>query len=392
MEAPDVGRPEAEIKTDNILILDRENKEVASVILGIIDELPHVSITRVDSVQTYKDIVKSQDFDVVVMDYDVSGPTGIELIHELKLKDYEPSVLIVSTSVESKILTDIYNYGNHRYIVKRGGWKEEVGPAVRHLLRIRRLENENRNLLAKLTEANYLLNEKNKRLDEFSATLAHDIRGPLGGICMKIEYILDKYGANFDDKLRGLLDRAHSSSERLTRVVQAMYDFAKLGLKAAKMNEVDLAVLVPEVIADLSFDDALNITIGLGELPKVWGNAELLRRVFFNLIANAVKYNDKDEIVVNVGLRKREHRTLGEFCEIIVSDNGPGIAHDYQKEIFQLFGRGAAAGGSKEGLGLGLSEVRRIVELHFGKVWVESEVGRGTTMVLFLPVDEISFS
>ena len=67
------------------------------------------------------------------------------------LKDYEPAVLIVSTSVESKVFTDIYNYGSHRYIVKNGRWLEEIGPAVRHLLRIRKLENENRNLLAKLT-------------------------------------------------------------------------------------------------------------------------------------------------------------------------------------------------------------------------------------------------
>lgn len=379
-------------RVENILVLDTERREVCAALTRIIDQLPSISITEVESLEKYRRVVAGKDFDVVILDYDISGSRGLELIHELKLKDYEPAVLIVSTSVEDPIFTEIYNHGSHRYIVKKGSWHEEIGPAVRHLLRIRRLEAENRNLLAKLTEANALLNEKNRRLDEFSATLAHDIRGPLGGICMKLEYVLDIYGAQFDDRLKGLLDRARQASDRLTHIVQAMYDFAKLGNKAARMESVDLSAVVKGVISDLSFEDSLNVTIGLGDLPSVWGNRELLSRVFLNLISNAVKYNDKDEIILNIGLRRVDHRTLGRFCEIFVEDNGPGIDETDQREIFHIFNRGAAKDSGKEGLGLGLSVVQRIVELHFGKVWVESKQGEGTTFLLSLPMDQISFA
>ena len=383
--------PKLPEKPEQILILDKGSNEVESAIGRIIDQLPTVEVTRTGSVEKYKEIVGKGDFDIVIFDYDVSGDIGIDLIHELMLKDYEPAVLIVSTSVETKVFTDIYNYGSHRYIVKNGRWLEEIGPAVRHLLRIRKLENENRNLLAKLTEANAMLGDKNRRLDQFSATLAHDIRGPLGGICMKLEYVLETYGHSFDDKLKGLLSRAAQSSERLTHIVQAMYDFAKLGSKAATMRHLNLRVLIDEVISDLSFDEKLNISIGMGELPEVWGNPELLRQVFSNLISNAVKYNDKPEIVINIGLRRIDERTLAHFAEVFVEDNGAGIDSRDIRDIFTIFNRGSASKGGKEGLGLGLSTVQRIVELHFGRVWVESEKGKGSTFILSIPVDEISF-
>lgn len=379
-------------KTETILILDEDSSEVARAIQNIIHELPAVDITRVGSIQQYRDTVEDKDFDIVILDYDVSGAFGVELIHELKLKDFEPAVLILSSSVESRVLTEIYNYGCHRYLLKGDNrWAEHLGPAVRHLLRLRKLENENRNLVAKLTEANIALSEKNRRLDEFSATVAHDIRGPLGGICMKLEYVLDMYGAQFDERLTGLLSRAHSSSMRLTHIVQAMYELAKLGSKAARMQMVSLKTLVEEVVQDLAVDDKLDITVGIGELPEVWASADLLRRVFSNLIANAIKYNDKKEVVINVGCRLIEQKTLCRYAQIFVEDNGPGIPEESQSELFSIFSRGVNHSSTKEGLGIGLSVVQRIIELHFGKVWIESKMGEGTTFIFTLPVDEISF-
>ena len=379
-------------KVEQILLLEPAQHEVKGILERIVEQLPEISLTEVTNLESYKKQVHKADYDVVILDYDISGREGLELIQELRLKDYEPAVLIVSSAIESKIFTDVYNQGLYRYIIKDGKWREEIGPALRALLRIRRLENENRNLLAKLTEANALLNEKNRRLDEFSATLAHDIRGPLGGICMKLEYVLDTYGKGFEPRLFGLLDRARLASERLTHIVQAMYDFAKLGNKAARMEQVNLVELVRNVAEDLSFDDSLDIALTIDEnLPVVWGNRELLTRVFLNLIQNAVKYADKNQIEVQVGLSQIESKTLGSFARIFVKDNGPGIPEKLQKDIFTIFTRGThTATPKKDGLGLGLSVVQRIVELHFGKVWVESN-SEGSTFFLQLPVDEISF-
>jgi signal transduction histidine kinase len=210
---------------------------------------------------------------------------------------------------------------------------------------------------------------------------------------MKLEYILDQYSANLDPKVRQLLERGKQSTMRLTKVVQAMYDFAKLGSQAARMSEVPLKVLINEVVADMSFDESVDIKIGIAEnLPTVWGNPELLRRAFINLIGNAVKYADKRDVIINVGVRSIENRTLAQFCQVYVQDNGAGIEPNELERIFTMFGRGDRFREATEGLGIGLSVVQRIMELHYGSVVVESVVGQGSTFVLSLPMEKISLS
>lgn len=377
---------------ENILVFDGDGQARQKIQRSISKQIPSARIFAVDSLEKYQLEIHKRDFDVVILDYAISGKRGLDLVHELKLMDHEPTVLLVSDSTEPRLVSEAYNAGCYRFLMKDGPWIDELGPAVRHLLRIRRLEHENTKLLAKLTEANVLLEEKNKRLDEFSATVAHDIRGPLGGICMKLEYILDQYRETLEPRVVQLLDRGLQAGMRLTHIVQAMYDFAKLGSRAAKMGEVNLSILVHEVIADMSFDESLEIQVGVAEnLPVVWGNAELLRRAFINLIGNAVKYNDKKDIIINIGVRSIVNKTLAQFCEVFIQDNGAGIHPSEMVDVFSMFGRGAAQSG-KEGLGIGLSVVQRIAELHFGKVAVESVVGQGSTFVLTLPTEAIDFS
>lgn len=378
-------------RNEEVLLLEGDPAAIEKATISIKRQIPNASVTAVSSVDEYHNQLAREQFDVVILDFALSGRQGLDLVHELKLFDHEPTVLVVSPSPEPRLVSDAYNAGCHRYLMREEHWIDELGQAVRHLLRIRRLEQENRNLLAKLTEANLMLEEKNRRLDDFSATVAHDIRGPLGGISMKLEYILDQYGSTFEPRVVQLLDRGLQATSRLTHVVQAMYDFAKLGSKAAKMRDVDLKKLVNEVVADMSFDETVDINIGIAEnLPTVWGNAELLRRAFNNLISNAVKYCDKPEVVINIGVRSIENRTLAQFAHIFVQDNGAGIEPHELDGIFTMFGRGAKFKEGKEGLGIGLSVVQRIAELHYGRVDVESVVGQGTTFVLTLPLEKIS--
>jgi signal transduction histidine kinase len=174
-------------------------------------------------------------------------------------------------------------------------------------------------------------------------------------------------------------------------LVQSMYSYAKLGAKAGRMEPIVLGQLVEEVISDMHFNDSVQIKIGLGDLPTVWGSADLLRRLFINLLSNAVKYNDKPEIIINIGVRRIIERSLGKFVEVFVEDNGPGIPAEELSGIFSMFTRGASVRGDQEGAGIGLAVVQRIVELHFGDVTVESEVGKGTRFVVSLPTERLDF-
>lgn len=381
-----------ESPTERILLLDSDDADLISEKQVLEKIFPRAAIHTVSNLFDGEALLAADDFDIVVVDYTIPQEKSLHFLQSLKLKEQEPAVVFLTRKADAQLILELHNFGVQRLLVKDGNWEWALGATLRQLLRIRRLEEENRSMVAKLTEANLLLEEKNKRLDEFSATIAHDIRGPLGSVSMRLEYVLDSHNNQFEPKVSDILTKALVSVNRLTDIVQAMYDFAKLGAKAAKMKEVNLGELIGEVVSDLHFDDSLDIEIEIGELSNVWGNPELLRRVFGNLISNAVKYNDKEKVQIRVGLRKRFSNNLGNMCEIEVSDNGPGIPEDEQKEIFTLFRRGAGPRAQKEGLGVGLAVVHRIVELHFGKVVVESVPHKGTTFLLTLPEEQVRFT
>jgi signal transduction histidine kinase len=380
----------AERPHEHILLLDTNVDDLRAERECIARQLPRARITPVSSLEQFHKELNSEHFDLIVVDDQLARRNSSELIHELKLRETEPGVLVVSSAADPRLVADLYNSGCHKCLVKEGRWLEELGPSVRHLLRLKRLEEENRKLVARLTEANMLLQEKNRRLDEFSATVAHDIRGPLGGISMKLEYMLE-YQDSLDARYRELIANALRSTQRLMGLVQSMYSYAKLGAKAGRMEPIVLGQLVEEVISDMHFNDSVQIKIGLGDLPTVWGSADLLRRLFINLLSNAVKYNDKPEIIINIGVRRIIERSLGKFVEVFVEDNGPGIPAEELSGIFSMFTRGASVRGDQEGAGIGLAVVQRIVELHFGDVTVESEVGKGTRFVVSLPTERLDF-
>lgn len=373
-----------------ILFLDSNEADLRAGSRIIQDELPGLSVCSVVSASEYREVLEREVFDIVIIDQDLDSGESTALIRELKLQDNEPLVLGLTYSKDSKVVMQAYESGCHRCLVKEGeDWAEALSPALRQLLRMRRLEDENARLIAKLTEANLILHEKNERLDEFSATVAHDIRGPLGGICMRLEYLNDFYGNELDDRFQQLVKATLESGERLVDIVQAMYEFAKLGSRAKRMEEFELEQLVSEVVHDFGFPEEKNIHIGIDELPSVWGNKGLIRKIFINLIGNAVKYNDKETVIINIGHSSVKHRSIGDFVEIFVSDNGRGIPKDDLEEIFTLFRRGRGEEGMSEGIGLGLAVTKRIIEIHFGEIRVESELGEGTSFVFSLPLEAI---
>lgn len=384
---PDARSPK---RAESVLVLE-ENSPEGVVSSAIARELPYAHVVLVNSTQDFDQALAKEDFDIAVIDYDLTGPKALEMIHRLRLRDYEPVSLVVTKSADTREIAALQHAGCQRCIMKDDNWAEDLPPAVRHALRLRKLEEENRGLLSRLTEANILLDEKNRRLDEFGATVAHDIRGPLAGISMKLDFLLDTYKGSFDERVRTLLERALASSARLTDMVQAMYSYARLGKAAAKMEYIELNPLVEAAVADLNLDQSRDIQIGIDELPRIWGNPDLLRRVFINLIGNAVKYNDKQKIVINIGNAGQVPGLVSQYCAIYVEDDGRGMTKEEMKDIFALFSRGDQSAKGTQGEGIGLAVVQRIVDLHYGKVWVDSTPGQGTRFTFTLPTEEIGY-
>jgi signal transduction histidine kinase len=369
---------------DRILVLDDNQDSCLGIAESVSSQIPSAVVEAVSSVPEMWRALNDTEYDVVILNHALSHSNPIELLHQLKVQEREPAVLMVSESADPAVIADMYNHGCQRCLVKEGDWHHQLGPSIRHALRYRKLQERNQELRSRLVEANIQLEEKNQRLDEFSATLAHDIRGPLAGLSMKLDFILEQMSTQLDERSRGMLLNSLRSVERLTRIVHSMHEYAKLGVSAVHMEKVSLEPLVREVVADMFSDEPIQMKLELGSIPAVWGNRELLRRVFMNLLSNSVKYNDSSPVVIRIGCDSDKPPRAG-FIDIVLDDNGRGIPTEERESIFGMFQRGSSAGADTDGTGIGLAVVQRIAELHGGRITIAPKEDNGTKFVLSLP-------
>jgi len=371
-----------------ILLLDEARSHEASITSTLSSAFPQTEVFLTDSLESFHRALSQNEFDIVVLDYDLPDARGSELLAHLRVRDHEPDVLIVSKCDEPDTIRSIAE-SRKRYVVRDEKWVDSLVLAIRDMIRIRRLEREMSVIQERLTAANVKLEEKNRRLDDFCATIAHDIRGPLASLILKTEYIVEAYQETLDQRCVRLLTRAAESAHRLIGVVQGMYEFAKVGAGTVRFEMVDLRELVSEVLGDLNIEDSVEIKIGVGSLPHVWGNPSLLRRVFVNLISNSIKYSDKEEVCINVGCEGEVVQGAERFVRLYVEDNGPGIASEEIATIFEMFKRGRSHKDQTDGMGIGLAVVQRVVELHHGTIELNSEPGRGCRFTFALPTEAI---
>ena len=380
---------ELENLKEKIVLLDNNtNDEVTSFIKENFKDYDF-SVTS-----TYDECFEEIDKDntkIVIVDKD-SEDWGYEyFISKVKLTINAPSVIVLSNKVNDALyVNSLYLLGFSSYLItSQENWKRDLHSTIRHIIRNQKLEEINRKLTMRLTEANMMLNDKNKRLDEFCQTVAHDIRGPLGGLIMRLEYLNDKFDNITKERIKDIITTSLGVCERLVSQVQAMYEFAKLGKEASNMEFFDLNELINALIEDLNFSNNKNIKIEIDKFPKIYGSKELVKRLFLNLITNAIKYNDKEEKSIKIGFNGEENLSAGTFARIYVKDNGNGISKEDLGNVFKLFNRASENNSKKEGLGVGLTVVERVIELHFGKINIESEIGKGTYFKFLLPIEKI---
>ncbi|MGI6680820.1 MAG: sensor histidine kinase [Bdellovibrionota bacterium] len=381
---------------------------------------------QIKVVSSFEDCFRKIDGDdtkIIIVNKNTENWEYEYFISKVKLTINSPNVIVVSNKVNDALyINSLYLSGFSSYLITtEKDWKNNLHSIIRHLIRNQKLEEINRKLTARLTEANMMLGEKNKRLDEFCTTIAHDIRGPLGSLVMKLDYIKDNYEIISEDRLRALLNTSLTVCEKLISQVQAMYDFAKLGKEATKMEFFNLNELILSLIEEMDFssvlnnnlnssldnkldnklDDKINIKLNIkldsgsnvkftiDNFPDIYGSKELIRRLFLNLLTNAIKYNDKKEKIINISFKGIETMLAGKFAKIYVEDNGNGILKEDLTNIFKLFNRAGEARSKKEGLGIGLAVVDRVIELHLGKIQIKSQIGKGSLFEFTLPVEKM---
>ncbi|MFA5167472.1 MAG: PAS domain-containing sensor histidine kinase [Candidatus Omnitrophota bacterium] len=239
------------------------------------------------------------------------------------------------------------------------------------------------NDISKIKKAEELLKQMDKRKSAFVANVSHEFKNPLNNMNLSLAYILEGSAGEINEQQKTMLGIAQRSTKRLIRLVMDLLDIAKIeaGKMKLKKEEVPVAALVDEVIAgnndELSAKKMVLVKDFSESAGSVWADRDKLTEVIINLLSNAIKYTPAGgKITLSLSGTPKEVR-------FEISDSGPGIAKEDFQKLFDKFERLTAE--REEGTGLGLSITKDIIDLHKGRIWVESELGKGTQFIFTLP-------
>lgn len=345
------------------------------------------AVREADSLQLAIDAFREEPFDCAVIDHNMPGVSGLDGIDALRaLSPY--MVVIMSTGQgDEMIASEAIKRGASDYIPKSriaaDLLRQTIERGLEKTALQRRLDQQNAELAAQkrqLESANQALQASNSELRDFAHLAAHDLREPIRTAASHASMLLDMHRDELGEEVKKRLGRICALTERMAALTSGLLDYSRLDA-GENFELVDCRALIAEVTQDLAeFFAEHNAEISVADdLPPATGCKAQLRIVFQNLLVNGVKYNVSDTRRIVIGWR--EHRSDGAPSGVCftVSDNGVGIAPEDQKRAFQIFKRLHHDDAFGEGTGLGLSFVKRVVEAHGERIWMESEVGRGTT-------------
>jgi signal transduction histidine kinase len=245
---------------------------------------------------------------------------------------------------------------------------------------------ENVRLFDEIQDKSRQLEEASQHKSQFLANMSHELRTPLNAILGYTELMADGAYGEPSEKMLGILKRLEANGKHLLGLINDVLDLSKIeaGQLVLELSDYciqDIAQTVRSTLEPLAADKKLGFKVEMaGELPPGHGDGRRLTQVLINLVGNAIKFTDAGEVAI------KAEANNGSF-HVSVRDTGPGISAADQAKLFQEFQQADnAITRKKGGTGLGLAISKRIIEMHGGRIWVESQLGQGSTFTFTLPV------
>lgn len=244
------------------------------------------------------------------------------------------------------------------------------------------LYDEMRSLSHRLNSHYSELVRSNRDLEEFASIASHDLRGPLNNIGGFVEIISEKLADRATNEEKKCLATIASNVQRMEFLVQNLLAYAKIGATTLNLSPTSLNDLVDQVTGILAPEIHKNgAKVTKDDLPTLQVDREQLVQLFQNLFENSIKYRRSEPLKIHISAHLQ-----GDDWVVSVADNGIGIPKHDLHRVFEIFRRSVNVSGAR-GVGLGLSIVKRIIERHGGSIWLESVLGKGTTVFFTLGKD-----
>ena len=245
---------------------------------------------------------------------------------------------------------------------------------------------QNARLFHEIDDKSRELEVASRHKSQFLANMSHELRTPLNAILGYSELILDNIYGEAPQRMRAVLERVQTNGKYLLDLINDVLDLSKIEagqliLSLADYSVADMVQSVHTAVEPLASGKKLGFTVDLPrDLPAAYGDDRRLKQVLLNLVGNAIKFTDSGEVAITASAADGAYT-------IVVRDTGPGIAEADQTKIFEEFRQGDnAQTNSKGGTGLGLAISKRIVEMHGGRLWVNSRPGEGSTFSFTVPL------
>jgi signal transduction histidine kinase len=244
---------------------------------------------------------------------------------------------------------------------------------------------QNARLFHEIEDKSRQLEEASQHKSQFLANMSHELRTPLNAILGYTELMADGAYGEPSEEMLGVLKRLEANGKHLLGLINDVLDLSKIeaGQLVLELSDYcvqDIVQTVRSTLEPLAADKKLALKIELApQLPPGRGDGRRLTQVLINLVGNAIKFTDAGEVAI------KAEANNGSF-HVSVRDTGPGISADDQTRLFQEFQQADNAITKKKGgTGLGLAISKRIIEMHGGRIWVESQPGKGSTFAFTLP-------
>ncbi len=359
-------------KNFNILIVD-DVPENLDVLTGMLEKYGF----KIRPVTNGKAALKAMRIyppDIILLDVNMPDMNGYDVCEQLKADDKLKDIPVIFISALSETIDKVraFAVGGVDYITKPFQYEEVLARIETHL-KIHQMQEE-------LKAGALKLELKNKELESFSYILSHDLRAPLRHITFFSHTLLDEIKTKMNEKEEEYFHNILATCEKMSQMIEDILKLSKLSFSELKYSKIDLSKIASDILKEIQTgNDDRKVEIIIKPDIIVNADIDLIRIALFNLLNNAWKYSSKNPLSrIEFGMHIEKVKKI-----FFVKDNGAGFDMKFKDKLFKPFER-LHLSADFEGNGIGLAIVHKIISLHKGEVWAESEVGKGTAVYFTL--------